>query len=146
MRLFGHPVHAMLVAFPLGLLLLLPLWDILAWSQAVPDAAAVAYWTQLAGLIIGLLAALTGVIDLLQVSDQARVLHAGLRHASFAAAGICIFGVAFAIRSRAGALTLSVVGLDFIGAACLAAAGWFGGHLVFQHRVGVAPAERSHER
>jgi uncharacterized membrane protein len=30
MRFLGHPVHAVLVAFPIGLLTLVPCWDVLA--------------------------------------------------------------------------------------------------------------------
>ena len=131
----------MLVAFPLGLLALVPVWDVLAWSKAVPEAATVAYWSQLAGLVAGLLAAMIGVVDLVHLSSQPKVLQSGLRHVSFAVFGICILGVAFAMRTRVGVPSVAVMALDFVGAASLLAAGWFGGHLVFHHRVGVAPEE-----
>jgi len=37
MRLFGHPVHPMLVAFPIALLALTPVWDALAWANVLRD-------------------------------------------------------------------------------------------------------------
>jgi uncharacterized membrane protein len=136
MRLFGHPVHPMLVALPLGQLTLSPLWDALSWLDELPEAAHVAYWTQLVGLVGGALAAVTGVADLILHADQPQVLTTGLRHALLAGTALSLFLVAFAIRSSAPP-SLTVCVLDVLGAGCLAVAGWLGGHLVFHHQAGV---------
>lgn len=137
MRLFGHPVHAMLVAFPLGLLLLIPLWDALAMSGVLPEAATVAHWSQLAGLVLGLLAALFGLADLVRHAGNPELLNTGLRHAFLAVLALSVFGLSFALRERAAPPGLGIFTLDALGAACLGAAGWFGAHLVFHHGVEV---------
>jgi len=143
MRLFGHPVHAMLVAFPLGLLLLVPLWDALAIRGVLPEAASIAHYSELAGLVAGVLAALFGIADLVRHAGSPELLKTGLRHAFLAALAISVFGLAFALRERTAPPGLSVFALDALGAACLAAAGWFGAHLVFHHGVEVDAVSNS---
>jgi len=129
----------MLVAFPIGLLALLPLWDVLALSGAMRDAPAVAYWTALAGLIGGGLAVITGLVDFTRLPSGA-VVSTALIHASAAVAALSFFGAAFAFRSDALAPSRLVVVLDFLGAGALGVTGWFGGHLVFRYGAAVAPA------
>lgn len=137
MRLFGHPVHAMLVALPLGLLLLVPLWDALAIWDVLPEAASIAHYSELAGLVAGLLAALFGIADLVRHAGSPELLTTGLRHAFLAVLAISVFALAFALRERTAPPSLGIFALDALGAACLAAAGWFGAHLVFHYGVEV---------
>ncbi|HWA72292.1 MAG TPA: DUF2231 domain-containing protein [Polyangiaceae bacterium] len=139
MRLFGHPLHPALVAFPLGLLLLVPVWDLAAPFIGARDAATVAYWCELAGLILGGLAATAGLIDLVRLSKPA-AMPTALRHAGCALLSLSSFGVAFALRGHGDPLRAVVVGLDLLGALALAFAGWLGGHLVFHYSVGVDSA------
>ncbi|HVR18625.1 MAG TPA: DUF2231 domain-containing protein, partial [Polyangiaceae bacterium] len=63
MRLFGHPVHPLVVAFPIALLALTPLWDVVALAGIEPRLSFVAYWSSLAGLVAGGVALVTGVLD-----------------------------------------------------------------------------------
>lgn len=58
MRLFGHPIHPMLVAFPVALLALAPVWDGIAWLGVMTDAKLAGYLCLLGGLIGGGLAGL----------------------------------------------------------------------------------------
>ena len=62
-KLFGHPIHQMLVVFPLGLLATGVLFDLIFIANGRPMMAAVAYWMIAAGVIGGLLAAPFGWID-----------------------------------------------------------------------------------
>lgn len=139
MRLLGHPVHPMLVAFPIGLLALVPLWDVLALAGVMTSAPAVAYWTALAGLVGGGLALVTGLVDFMRL-PQGPAVNTAILHASAALGALSSFGVAFAFRSEGATPSVLVVSLDVLGAAVLGAAGWFGGELVFRHRAGVDAA------
>jgi uncharacterized membrane protein len=66
-KLFGHPIHQMLVVFPLGLLATAVVFDLvgLALSQG--------YWSEItypmiaAGVVTGLLAAPFGALDWLSI-------------------------------------------------------------------------------
>jgi uncharacterized membrane protein len=139
MRLFGHPVHPMLVAFPIALLGITPVWDVIAWRGLMADAAAAGYLCELAGLALGGLAVVPGVVDLIKIPQaEMSASKAALIHAGLALTMMSLFGIAFALRGvRAAAPDLTVIALEAAGAACLAVTGWFGGHLVFHHRLGV---------
>jgi uncharacterized membrane protein len=138
MRLLGHPVHPILVAFPIALLALTPLWDGLAFF-GIANLAVVGYWTELAGLVGGGLALVTGLADFFGLKEPSRALTStALRHAGFALATLALFVTAFAVRGgESGAPKLLVVGLEVFGALGLGVTGWLGGHLVFGYAVGV---------
>jgi uncharacterized membrane protein len=59
----GHPVHLMLVNFPIGLLTTSVIFDILHWVKGNGFWSEIAFWMIAAGIISGLLAAVVGTID-----------------------------------------------------------------------------------
>jgi len=131
----------MLVAFPIALLALTPIWDALAWARVLADAPALAYWSELAGLIAGGLAVVTGFADLLKIpQSESMTAKVALIHAGLALGVLSLFGLAFALRgakaAQPGGLAFA---LDVAGALVLGATGWFGGELVFRRGVGVQP-------
>ncbi|MFZ5896973.1 MAG: DUF2231 domain-containing protein [Myxococcota bacterium] len=140
MRLLGHPLHALLVAFPIGLLALIPLWDGLAWLLAARELALVAYYSEVAGVVAAALAALVGFWDLLKLeADELRI---GIRHALGVIAACSAFGGALALREPTELPSAIVCSLDGMGAVLLAVGGWFGAELVFGHGVGMRSRER----
>lgn len=146
LRVFGHPVHAMLVSLPLGLLALTPVWDALATANLLPEAARIAYFTQLAGLCAGGLAVLTGLWDLMRLLERPLLLTTAFRHALLAVSAVGVFAVSFAVRSPTAAPNWVVSTLDGAGALLLLVSAWFGGHLVFHHGAGIeAKTERIDE-
>jgi uncharacterized membrane protein len=66
-KLFGHPIHPMLIVFPLGLLAMSLVFDIFHLVTGNTLFATVAYYDIAAGVIGGLLAAIFGFIDWLNV-------------------------------------------------------------------------------
>jgi uncharacterized membrane protein len=141
MRFFGHPVHPMLVAFPIALLGLTPVLDALSWTGVMVDASGAAYLCELAGLVGGGLAVVTGFADFMKIGQSEHATaKSAIIHASLALGMLSVFGIAFALRgTRTTAVSLGPLALEVAGAAVLAATGWFGGHLVFHHAVGVQP-------
>lgn len=139
MRLFGHPVHPLLVAFPIALLGLTPILDGLAVANMMADATVVAYYCQLAGLIGGGLAIITGFADFMKIPQADKpAAKTAIIHASLALCMLTLFGIAFALRGgRTAVAGTGVLALEVAGAAFLAVTGWFGGHLVFRYAVGV---------
>ena len=138
MRFLGHPVHPILVAFPIALLVLTPIWDGLALFD-IAELAPVAYWTELAGLVGGGLALVTGLADFIDLKEpSAELTRTALRHAGIAVATLGLFVIAFAVRGgESSEPTLVVLGLELFGALGLGVTGWLGGHLVFGYGVGV---------
>jgi uncharacterized membrane protein len=139
MRLFGHPVHPLVVAFPIALLALTPVWDGVAFVGIEPRLSFVAYWSSLAGLVGGGIALVTGVVDFVALKDPTPELtKTALRHAGFAFSTLGVFVLAFVLRGGAsGEPGVLVLGLEVLGALGLAVTGWLGGHLVFGHGVGI---------
>ena len=79
-KLFGHPIHQMLIVFPLGLLATSFFFDIgwLAIHRAGLGVAA--YYMIAAGVIGGLVAAVFGLIDWLGIPSGTRAKAIGLWH------------------------------------------------------------------
>ena len=59
----GHPIHPMLIVFPLGLLTVAAIFDIIYVATHNGHWADVSYWMIAAGTIGGLIAAVFGLID-----------------------------------------------------------------------------------
>jgi uncharacterized membrane protein len=149
MRLFGHPVHPVLVSFPVALLGLTSVLDVLGWAGVMAgmtaDARSAAWFCQLAGLVVGGLAVVSGFADFMKIPTAARAaVTTALVHGGLALGLLSLHGLAFALRGgRAAAPGPAVLALEIAGALCLAATGWFGGHLVFHHGIGVREPPRS---
>src|SRR5215468_5129226 len=79
-KLFGHPVHQMLIVFPLGLLATGVIFDIIYLASGTRGFAGVAYWLILSGIIGGLLAAPFGFIDWVSIPSGTRAKRIGAMH------------------------------------------------------------------
>jgi uncharacterized membrane protein len=137
-KLLGHPVHQMLIVFPLGLLGMAVIFDILAFALGNGYWSEIALWMMVAGIVTGLLAAPFGVIDWLAIPARTRAKRIGAIHGLGNVVVLALFGGSALLRwaepqNPAGlALTLSIGGL------CLAlVTGWLGGELVDRLGVGV---------
>jgi uncharacterized membrane protein len=79
-KLFGHPIHQMLIVFPLGLLATSVIFDIIYLTSGNGYWAGISYWLIAAGLIGGLLAAVFGLIDWLAIPAKTRAKSIGAIH------------------------------------------------------------------
>src|ERR671912_3137 len=79
-KLLGHPIHQMLIVFPLGLLAMAVIFDLLAIGLADGYWSEIAYWMIAAGVITGLLAAPFGLIDWLAIPSGTRAKRIGALH------------------------------------------------------------------
>src|SRR5437764_15366869 len=71
-KLLGHPVHPMLIVFPLGLLATAVIFDVIALATGNGAWSGIAYYLIPAGLIGGLVAAVFGLIDWLAIPYNTR--------------------------------------------------------------------------
>ena len=78
--LLGHPIHPMLIVFPLGLLPVASIFDIIYLYTNNGQWAGVSYWVIAAGVIGGLIAAVFGLIDWLGIPSGTRAKFIGLIH------------------------------------------------------------------
>ena len=80
-KLFGHPIHQMLIVFPLGLLATSVIFDIIYLITGNGYWTEIAFWMIAAGVIGGLVAAVFGLIDWLAIPNNTRAKSVGILHA-----------------------------------------------------------------
>jgi uncharacterized membrane protein len=136
-----HPIHPMLVVFPIGLFLTALVFDILAAATGNPVWETLAFYDIAAGVIGALAAALPGFVDYLGLRGEPRRL--GTWHMVLNLGVVALFAVNWYLRTDAGRQWLGAgsrvpLALTIIGAVILGVSGWLGGHLVYVHRVGVS--------
>ena len=69
-RLLGHSIHQMLIVFPLGLLAMGVIFDLIFFGADNEIFSAVAYWMIVAGIVGALAAAPFGFADWLKIPRQ----------------------------------------------------------------------------
>ena len=134
-----HPIHPMLIVFPIAFWIGSLVCDIIyhVGSQNM-FWKAVAFYSMAAGIIGALLAAVPGFIDYLSLTDpltkKIATMHLAL---NLVVVVLFIFNLGLRYNASAGTEMIGVV-LSIIAIAVLAASGWLGGRLVYEHRVGVS--------
>ena len=137
-RLLGHPIHQMLIVFPLGLLASAVVFDIIHLVTGNPRWGDVAFWMIAAGIVGGLLAAPFGLVDWLSVPKGTRARRVGALHGLGNVFVLALFGLSWLVR-RDSPLAPAVLAyvLSFGGAGLSLATAWLGGELVNRLGVGV---------
>jgi len=139
-RALGHPVHPMIVAFPLGLLGTAVVFDIIGLIENSYSWFRISFWMFAAGIIGGLLAAVFGLVDWLAVPARTRAKQIGLYHAVLNVAVVVLFAASWFLRkSNDEYPTAIALALSFT-AACVSVIGaWLGGELIYRLGIGVDP-------
>src|SRR3982751_5090345 len=97
-KLFGHPIHPMLIVFPLGLLATAVILDVIYLFNGNAALATVSFWNIIAGIIGGLAAAVFGLIDWLAVPSGTRAKAIGLWHGTGNVVVVVLFGASWFLR------------------------------------------------
>ena len=141
MKIFGHPVHPMLVVFPVGLFATAVVFDILYLILGNPVFPTISFYMIAAGVVGGLLAAIFGLMDWLGLPNNSRAKFIGGFHGIGNVVIVVLFASSWFLRRgdvnfvpTSLALILSFAG---IGLALITA--WLGGEMVFRLGVGVDP-------
>jgi uncharacterized membrane protein len=138
-KLLGHPVHPMLIVFPLGLLSAAVVFDLVYVVTDNEEFSIVSFWAIAAGLIGGLLAALFGLWDWLAIPRDTRARRIGLLHGGGNVVVVGLFLVSWLLRlgdpSYLPAVLPLVLGV--LGAGLAVFTAWLGGELVYRLRVAV---------
>jgi uncharacterized membrane protein len=138
-KLFGHPVHPMLIVLPLGLFSVGVLFDIVYLVTGSDEFATVAFWNITIGIVGGLLAALFGVIDWWAIPRGTRARRIGLWHGTGNVVIVVLFVASWLLRraDHAYAPNLLPFVLGFVGVGLALVTAWLGGELVYRLRVAV---------
>jgi uncharacterized membrane protein len=149
-KIAGHPIHPMLVGFPIAFLVATLVCDLVYLNGGNPGWAVGALWMVGAGVVSALVAAVFGFTDFLG-DERIRYIGDAWRHMIGNLTAVTLAAISWVLRVTQGAeeavapwgVTLSVA-----VALILVYTGWKGGELVFRGRVGVhvAPVETTIER
>src|SRR5437016_5268360 len=137
-RLLGHPIHQMLIVFPLGVLGMSLFFDIAYLITKRLDFAMTAFWMIFGGVIAGLLAAIFGLIDWLGIPSGTRAKRIGLWHGGGNVVVVALFIASWILRRPdPGLPKITAIVLSAIAVGIALITGWLGGELVDRLGVGV---------
>jgi uncharacterized membrane protein len=137
-KLFGHPIHPMLIPFPLGLLGMAAIFDLLARFAGQPSLALATPPMIAAGIITGLLAAVFGAIDWAAIPAGTRAKGIATTHGLGNVIIVVLFAIAWWLRrDTPGVPTRVPLLLEVVGVLGALVTGWLGGELVDRLGVGV---------
>lgn len=137
-KLAGHPLHPMLIVYPLGLLSTAVAFDIIHLVSGVARWTEVAYYLVGAGVIGGLAAAVPGWLDWAAIPRGTRARRVGLAHGVGNVMVLSLFAVSWLLRRPDPALPpTAAIAFGVVGVVLIAATAWLGGELVERLGVGV---------
>jgi uncharacterized membrane protein len=134
----GHPIHPMLIPFPITCLVGAFVTDLLFLNTGDRGFATASHWLIGFGIATSLLAAVFGMIDYMG-DDRIRRLGVALQHMLANVTASVISVINFIVRMDDTASDVPSLGVFLSGAVVLILvySGWLGGHMVYRHRVGV---------
>lgn len=132
----GHPIHPMLVVFPIGLWVFSLISDIVFLATGDTTWRATALYTMGGGIVGALAAAVPGMIDLFTIRD-ATIKRLGLTHMALNLTVVVLFVINFWWRTQTGPGATGPVWLSAIAIGLLVVSGWLGGEMVYVHGAGV---------
>jgi uncharacterized membrane protein/nitrite reductase/ring-hydroxylating ferredoxin subunit len=136
----GHPIHPILIVFPLAFFAGTLLFDILAMAYNDAVFWVTAYYMQLAGIIGGVLAAIPGAVDyIFTVPPKSSGKKRAAKHGIVNASALVLFTIAWFLKADPGVVPVVSLVLEIVAAALLVFGGWMGGTLVYRNQIGVNP-------
>lgn len=138
--LAGHPIHPMLIPFPLALWVTSFAVDILFYFLRHPTLLIVAKFMIAAGCLGAIAAAIAGIIDWLSIKNG-DVKKVANWHARLNIVALVVFAISLFLRTGSYSelvgrrLTIPFL-LSLVGVILITISGWLGGELVFRYGVG----------
>lgn len=135
----SHPIHPMLVSFPIALWVMAFIFDLIGISRMNAGLWAAGFYCVIAGCVGAALAAIPGAIDLFTVVPrQSSAKRRGLLHGSL---NVIILLLFIYVANRRGSPAVQPDGVTLLvmgtGILLLGISGWLGGTLVYRNQIGV---------
>jgi uncharacterized membrane protein/nitrite reductase/ring-hydroxylating ferredoxin subunit len=141
-----HPVHPMLVHFPIGLFILSFLLDLASLAfPSVPNLVRDSFYAMLVGIITALIAAVPGFVDYTDIRSDHPAKRTATAHMILNLFVVALYGINLGIRSSMLAdskIGLMPLILSLVGVVLLFASGYLGGRLVYAEGIGVGRHKR----
>lgn len=134
----SHPIHPMLVAFPIGLFITSFAFDLIAFYANLPGLAVAGWYCAVAGLFGGAAAAIAGATDLFGVvPPKSSARTRGWTHAILNTLVMALFIASVVYRNGPGMPNSISLILSGVGVVILLYSGWLGATLVYRNQIGV---------
>jgi uncharacterized membrane protein len=142
----GHPIHPMLVPFPIAFLVAGLVTDIAYWQRGDPFWAQASLWLVGAGMVSGLLAAVFGLIDFLTIKRARGAT--GWAHflGNLLAVVLSLGSVLLRLPDPVAAVMPLGLAISAIVTVILLMTGWLGGELAYRYKIGVIGHSRQQEQ
>jgi len=141
-----HPVHPMLVHFPIGLFVLSFVLDLTSLAfPSVPNLVRDSFYAMLVGIITALFAAVPGFVDYTDIRSDHPAKRTATAHMTLNLVVVALYGINLGVRSSMLAdskIPLLPLILSLVGTALLSASGYLGGRLVYDDGIGVGRHKR----
>lgn len=138
-KIAGHPIHPMLIPFPIALFVATLVADLVFWRSGLTGWGEATVYLLAGGLVMAALAAVAGITDFLG-SHRIRHLNAAMPHLIGNAIAVLIELANLILRLRGGAGAILPWGLvlSAVVVAILLFTGWKGWEMVYRDHVGVS--------
>jgi uncharacterized membrane protein len=143
-KLAGHPIHVMIVHFPLALFPVSLLFDFIYYKLNDPSYSVMSFYCLVLGTAGGYIAAVFGMVDLVNLVNlkkESAVMNKAMIHAGVNTSVILFYTILVALRYKqvdfvASSQTLFMVANLLLNIMMIVGA-HYGGDLIFRHKVGV---------
>src|SRR5687768_5294544 len=123
----GHPIHPMLIPFPVAFFTGTLIFDILGLINDNTSFWNIGHWLIIAGIIGAVLAAIPGVIDYFgTVPPDSTAKKRATKHGLTNVTMLIIFCIAAYYRQDPDAVPAVIIALESIGFILMSIAGWMG--------------------
>ncbi len=141
-----HPVHPMLVHFPIGLFILSLFLDLASLAfPSVPNLVRDSFYAILVGITTALFAAVPGFVDYTDIRSDHPAKRTATAHMTLNLLVVALYGINLGVRSSMLAdskIPLLPLVLSLVGVALLSASGYLGGRLVYDEGISVGRHKR----
>jgi uncharacterized membrane protein len=142
MKVFGHPLHMMLVHFPTALLPMDILLSFLAYYTKDSSFLAAGFYCLAGGVMSGLVAIVTGLIDVLFISkDQKAAISTAMIHGFINGTLLLFFGIfaykCWQLYPQLNMPSLPILLLKTGLIISLFVGNYLGGKLILHHHIGI---------
>ena len=139
-KVFGHPVHMMLVHFPAALFPFSAAVSLAALIYSSSELALFNFYIICTGTVMGWLALVFGLIELMQILNEKRTIKTVLMHGGLNTLWLCIFTVIAGVQLKyyPGIPVPSVTQVitELIVVSVMIYSNYLGGELVLKYGIG----------
>jgi uncharacterized membrane protein len=137
-KLLGHPIHPMLIPWPLALLSTAAVFDVVGLISGDGSWHTASFWMIAAGLLVALVAALFGYLDYTHIRSGTRAKSVATTHGLGNAAVVLLFAASWWLRTgNVESPGLLPVVLALVGTGIATVTAWLGGELPYRLGIGI---------